>query len=72
MRTVVIALATIAILTAPAYSQTGGKRSKQSGSEQQSAEQKKKKAADLDKAYKDALDKIPDKNEKHDPWGKIR
>jgi uncharacterized protein YecT (DUF1311 family) len=72
MRTVVIALATIAILTAPAYSQTGGKRSKQSGSKQQTAEQKKKKAADLDKAYKAALDKIPDKNEKRDPWGKIR
>lgn len=71
MRTVVIALAAIAILTTPAYSQMGGKRSKQSGSEQQTAE-KKKKAAELDKAYKDALDKIPDKNEKHDPWGKIR
>jgi uncharacterized protein YecT (DUF1311 family) len=69
MRTVVIVLATIAILTAPAYSQTGGKRSKQSGSEQQTqtTEQKKKKAADLDKAYKAALDKIPDKNEKRDP-----
>jgi hypothetical protein len=71
MRTVAIVLATIAILTAPAYSQTGGKRSKQSGSEQQTAE-KKKKAADLDQAYTAALDKIPDKNEKHDPWGKIR
>jgi uncharacterized protein YecT (DUF1311 family) len=70
MRTVMIVLATIAILTAPAYSQTGGKRSKQSGSEQQTPE-KKKKAADLDRAYKAALDKIPDKNEKHDPWGKI-
>lgn len=71
MRNVVIVLAIIAVLTVPAYSQTGGKRSKQSGSEQSTAE-KKKKDADLDKAYKAALDKIPDKNEKHDPWGKIR
>jgi uncharacterized protein YecT (DUF1311 family) len=71
MRTVVIALATMAMLTAPAYSQTGGKRSRQTGSEQQTADQKKK-SADLDKAYKAAMDKIPDKKASNDPWGKIR
>ena len=44
MRTVVIALATIAVLTAPAYSQSQGNTAKRSGSEkQQSAEPKEQK-----------------------------
>ena len=70
MRTVVIALASIAILTAPAYAQMRGKGGKHSGSEQQTAEQKQK-AAEAEKAYKTALDKIPDKK-KSDPWGNVR
>jgi hypothetical protein len=66
MRTVVVALATIAILTAPAYAKGRGKPS---ASPQQSAEQKQK-AAEAERAYKAALDKIPDK--KYDPWGTMR
>ena len=38
--------------------------------EQQSAEQKRK-AAEAEKAYKAALDKIPDKKQS-DPWGSMR
>ena len=38
-------------------------------SEQQTEEQKKK-AAEAEKAYRSALDKIPDK--KYDPWGNMR
>src|SRR5262245_6460134 len=74
MRTVVVALASIvtlasiAISTAPAYAQMRGKGGRHSGSEQQSAEQKQK-AAEAEKAYKAALDRIPDKK-KSDPWGK--
>ena len=70
MRTVVIALASIAILTAPAYAQMRGKGAKHSGSQQQTAEQKQK-AAEAEKAYKAALDKIPDQK-KSDPWGSMR
>jgi hypothetical protein len=77
MRTVVvarasiIALASIAISTAPAYAQMRGKGGgKPPGSEQQTAEQKRK-AAEAEKAYKAALDKIPDKK-KSDPWGSVR
>ncbi len=77
MRTVVIALAgiialpSIAISTAPAYAQMRGKGgAKNPGSEQQTAEQKRK-AAEAEKAYKAALDKIPDKK-KSDPWGSVR
>jgi hypothetical protein len=76
MRTVVIALASIvalasiAISTAPAYAQMRGKGGRHSGSEQQTAEQKQK-AAEAEKAYKAALDRIPDKK-KSDPWGNVR
>jgi hypothetical protein len=69
MRTVVIALTAIGILTAPAYSQGRGKGARHSGSEQQSAEHKKKDAAS-EQAYKATLDRIP--NKKYDPWGNIR
>jgi hypothetical protein len=69
MRTVVIALATIAVLTAPAYSQGRGKGGKRASSGQQTEEQKKK-ASQSEKDYKAALDRIPDK--KFDPWGNVR
>jgi hypothetical protein len=70
MRTAVVALASIAILASPAYAQMRGKGGKHSGSEQQTAEQKQK-AAEAEKAYKAALEKIPDKK-KSDPWGNMR
>ena len=69
MRTVVIALTTIAVLTAPAYSQGRGKGGKRASSGQQTEEQKKK-ASQSEKDYKAALDRIPDK--KFDPWGNVR
>jgi hypothetical protein len=47
-----------------------GGGAKNPGSEQQTAEQKRK-AAEAEKAYKAALDKIPDKK-KSDPWGSVR
>ena len=66
-----IALASIAMPTAPAYAQMRGKGGgKNPASEQQSAEQKRK-AAEAEKAYKAALDKIPDKKQS-DPWGSMR
>ena len=68
MRAVLIALATIIVLTAPVYSQGRG-RGRHAASEQQTEEQKKK-AAEAEKAYRSALDKIPDK--KYDPWGNMR
>ncbi|MEA2949406.1 MAG: hypothetical protein QOI40_4736 [Alphaproteobacteria bacterium] len=73
MRTVVVALTTIALLTAPAYAQGRGKGGKHSGSDQTSDEQKKKNA-DADKAYKSAIQSIPDKksDKPDDPWQKVR
>ena len=69
MRTVVTALAVLAVLIAPAYAQGRGK-GRHSGAEQQTAEQKQK-AAETDRAYKAALDKIGDQ-QKFDPWAHMR
>jgi hypothetical protein len=71
MRTVVVALASIAILNAPAYAQMRGKGGKHSGSQQQTTSEQKQKAAAAEKAYKAALDRIPDQK-KSDPWGHVR
>jgi hypothetical protein len=72
MRTVVIALASIALLTAPAHSQGRGKggAGKDPYAEQQAAEQKQK-AAEAEKAYNAAVGTIPDKT-RSDPWRSMR
>jgi hypothetical protein len=72
MRTVVIALASIALLTAPAYAQRL-KDSKPGPDPQQVAEQKKR-AAEEEKAYNSAVGRIPDKADKgaYDPWRSMR
>ncbi len=70
MRTVVIALATFAVLAAPAYGAGRGKGGRNAGTQPQQTEEQKKKAAEAEKAYHSALDKIPDK--KYDPWGGMR
>jgi uncharacterized protein YecT (DUF1311 family) len=70
MKRMVLAIMALAILTTPAFSEGRGKGSKKAGSDQQTQEQKKK-DADLEKAYKDALKKIPDQKSS-DPWGNMR
>jgi hypothetical protein len=70
-----VATLTIGLLAFPAYAQNargmGGKgRNSSQDTEQQKAEQQKRKAAD--DAYKAGLKIIPDANEKYDPWRNIR
>jgi len=70
MRKLLIALAAMALLTAPADAQFRGKGSKRAEGSQQPDEQKKKNAA-AEKAYKDALRRIPDQKVA-DPWSSMR
>jgi len=66
MRILVVALAALALLAVPAEAQMGGgKRHK--NDDTKSADQKKQKADD--KAYQEALKRIPEPKEKYDPWG---
>jgi hypothetical protein len=70
MRKLIVALTAIAVLTAPAHAQSRGKGSKRSESSQQTDDKKKKNAAE-EKAYKDALRRIPEQKVS-DPWASMR
>ncbi len=71
MRVVLIAML-ITALPAPAFAQkTGLGQSKQTIAAPEIVEDQKKRKAAQDKAYKDALDQIPDRKPA-DPWGKVR
>jgi hypothetical protein len=67
MKTFVAALAVLALLTVPAQAQMAGKRPR---GEDTKTEQKKPQVDD--KAYKAALERIPEPKEKYDPWGVAR
>jgi hypothetical protein len=71
MKRWVVAAAVLAllpgVLALPAQAQMGGKRSR--GGDTKSEE--KKPQVD-DKAYKAALERIPEPKEKYDPWGGAR
>jgi phage head maturation protease len=70
MRKLIGVLAAFTVLTAPAYAQARGKGSKRPENTQQSEDKKKKDAA-AEKAYKDALHRIPEQKVS-DPWAKMR
>jgi hypothetical protein len=75
---ILVAVLALVLLASPAYAQnvggTGGKggkgRNAAQNSEQQKADQQKKKAAE--DAYKAGLKMIPDAKEKFDPWKNAR
>ena len=68
MRTLAMAAAVLALVAASAQAQMGGKRGHKSDDDPaKAAEDAKKKTAD-DRAYQDALKRIPDPKEKFDPW----
>jgi hypothetical protein len=68
MKTFTIAVALLALIAAPAHAQMGGKRSRTDDSAK--ADPAKKKVDE--KAYKAALERIPEPKEKYDPWGVAR
>jgi hypothetical protein len=69
MKIFVVATMMLALIAVPAHAQMGGgKRNR--GNDDGKAEQKKPQVDD--KAYKAALERIPEPKEKYDPWGVAR
>ncbi|KAA0076676.1 hypothetical protein [Tardiphaga sp. P9-11] len=65
MRALVLAIAALALLAAPANAQMGGGKR---GADHAPAPEKPK----IDeKAYKAALERVPTPKEKYDPWGGV-
>jgi hypothetical protein len=67
MKTFTIAAAMLALIALPAHAQVNGKRHQ---GDQKKSEQKKPEVDE--KAYKAALERIPDSKEKYDPWSVAR
>ena len=68
MKTFTVAVAMLALIVMPAHAQMGG-----GGRRHQSDEKKTEQKPKVDeKAYKAALDRIPEPKEKYDPWGVAR
>ncbi len=63
MKTFTIVVAVLALIAMPAFAQVGGRHT--AGDEKK--EEPKKKIDE--KAYKAALERIPEPKEKYDPWG---
>jgi hypothetical protein len=67
MKTFTVAVALLALIVMPAHAQMGGKRHQ---GDEKKAEPKKPQVDE--KAYKAALERIPEPKEKYDPWGVAR
>jgi hypothetical protein len=70
MKTFTIAAVMLALLAMPAHAQAR----RPGGGEKKDVDQQKvqEKQRSDDKAYKAALERIPDSKEKYDPWGVAR
>jgi hypothetical protein len=66
MKSWMIAATTLAVIAMPAHAQMGGR-----GHQSDKQPDQKKPVVD-EKAYKAALERIPDPKEKYDPWGVAR
>jgi len=67
MKTFTAAVAMLALIAMPAYAQMGGKHHR---GDDKRTDQKKPQIDE--KAYKAALERIPEPKEKYDPWGVAR
>lgn len=63
MKTFTVAVAMLALIAVPAQAQMGGRRPQ---GDEKKADQKKPEVDE--KAYKAALERIPEAKEKYDPW----
>jgi len=69
MKTLTVTAVLLALLAWPAQAQMGG-GGRRHGGDDAKTDQKKPKVDE--KAYKDALKRIPEPKEKYDPWGMAR
>lgn len=67
MKSFTVAAMILALVAMPAHAQMGGRRNQ---GDDKKADQKKTQVDD--KAYKAALEQIPEPKEKYDPWGVAR
>jgi hypothetical protein len=67
MKTFTVAVTVLALIAMPAHAQMGGKRPH---GDDKKSDQKKPQIDE--KAYKAALERIPEPKEKYDPWGIAR
>jgi len=67
MKVFTVAATVLALIAMPAFAQMQGKRNQ---GDQQKKEEKKPQVDE--KAYKAALERIPEPKEKYDPWGVAR
>lgn len=67
MKSFTVATMILALVAVPAHAQMGGRRNQ---GDDKKADQKKTQVDD--KAYKAALERIPEPKEKYDPWGVAR
>jgi hypothetical protein len=67
MKTLTVAVTVLALVAMPAHAQMGGKRPR---GDDKKVDQKKLQIDE--KAYKAALERIPEPKEKYDPWGIAR
>jgi hypothetical protein len=70
MKTLTVAAALLALLVLPAEAQMGGGHKRPSGDDKAKTDQNKPKVDE--KAYKEALKRIPEPKEKYDPWSGAR
>ena len=70
MKTLTIAAALLALSVLPAEAQMGGGHRHGGGDDKTKADQKKPKVDE--KAYQEALKRIPEPKEKYDPWSGAR
>jgi hypothetical protein len=70
MKTLTVAAALLALLVMPAEAQMGGGRRHGGGDDKANTDQKKPKVDE--KAYQEALKRIPEPKEKYDPWSGAR
>jgi hypothetical protein len=68
MRVLAVVVAVLALVAPPAYAQMGGGKRHQN----EGAKSEAKKPEVDEKAYKAALERIPEPKEKYDPWGVAR